>query len=178
MLLLWNSLVSSLHVGYMSLSSRLQNRRTWIILSAVFWFFFYLQIELCGVSLSTQAGGSYTSPGKIVQDVAVAVCCWSVVPGFSSTVSLLSDCKLTHFTSLQQQQQQHMLRQIHAALASSVNHFFTAALRANIQDVGYCAEGPVGLGQVTWLEVHKITYVVEKFMTQAWLTLLYFNPIL
>lgn len=33
--------------------------------------FFYLQIKLGGVSLSTQASGSNTSPGDIVQDVAV-----------------------------------------------------------------------------------------------------------
>lgn len=33
--------------------------------------FSYLQVEVCGVSLSTQAGGSNTSPGEVGQDVAV-----------------------------------------------------------------------------------------------------------
>ncbi|KAM3594877.1 uncharacterized protein V6R79_015334 [Siganus canaliculatus] len=68
----------------------------------------YLQLELCGVSLSSLPGGSNTSSGKVVLDVS---CCSPAVP---STVSLLSDWKLTHFTSLQQRQQQQQQRAAHA----------------------------------------------------------------
>ncbi len=145
-----NSHALSLHVGFMSLSSRLQLQQQ-PDMNHPQCGVFYLHDELCGVSLSTQAGGSSASLGEVVQDVAVTVCCSSVVPGFSSTVSLLSDCKLTHFTSLQQRQrQQHMLRQTRAALASLVNRLFTAAERAELQDVGYLAEGAFGLRLLDW----------------------------
>lgn len=40
------------------------------------------------------------------------------------------------------QQQQHMLRQTHALLASLVNHFFTAARRADLQTAGGLTGGP------------------------------------
>ena len=93
---------------------------------------FYLQMQPRSVSLSSQAGGSSASPGEAVQDVAAARLV--LVPGFSCLHGVCAvRWKLTHFTSLQQQQQQHMLRKTHALLASFVNHLLSTAQRADLQ---------------------------------------------
>ncbi|KAI9541031.1 hypothetical protein NQZ68_034792 [Dissostichus eleginoides] len=100
---------------------------------------FQLSSALCGVSLRIHPEDHTHSPGKMVHDVAVAVCSSAGVPGSPSfTVSLLSQ------QQQQQQQQQQMLRKTHALLASFVNPFYPAAQPADSLEVPSVCVDPQG----------------------------------
>ena len=127
----------------MSASCRLC-RRTWHESSSVaVQVIFYLWAVRC--LPQNTPGGSYTFTGEDGPGCRGGGLQLGWCPRFSflHRVSAVR-WKLTHFTSLQQQQQ-HMLRQTHALLASFVNPFYPAAQPADSLEVPSVCVDPQGV---------------------------------